>query len=159
MSNILKIFNLENVPKAPLFLGLSGIIPFIFLTIGIWFFPYDLKLFALYNLLNYSVIIISFLGAIYWGVAMRNEKKSFKPYFISVIPSILSWFMLMGFFSHYLLILVFIILTFFCIYFMDIKYVKSGFFPEWYGSLRKTISIIIVLTLGLASIGVNIKIL
>ncbi len=157
MNNILNFFNLGKVPKVPLFLGLGGVIPFILLTFGIWFFPYDLKLLALYNLLNYSVIIISFLGAIYWGVAMRSEDRSLKPYLISVIPSLLCWFMLMGFFSNYLLILVFIILAFFCIYLMDVKYVKSGFFPEWYMSLRKTVSIIVILSLGLASIGVNIK--
>ncbi len=62
MKNFIKLLNLDLVPKVPLFLALGGVIPFIILSCGIWFFSYEIKLIALYNLLNYSVVIITFIG-------------------------------------------------------------------------------------------------
>ena len=159
MKKILIILNLNEVPRIPLFLSVVGVIPFIFLSLGIWFLSDVLKSIALYYLLNYSVIIITFIGAIYWGVAMEKGEKNFKPYFISVVPALLCWFMFMGFFSNYFLILVFFIFAFFFMYLVDVKYVRSNFFPTWYLKLRKIISVIVLLCLCFATIGVNIKIL
>ena len=159
MEKILIILNLNEVPRIPLFLTMVGLVPFIFLSLGIWFLNHALKPIALYYLLNYSVIIITFIGAIYWGVAMEKGEKYFKPYFISVIPALLCWLMFMGFFSNYILILVFFIFSFFFMYLVDVKYVRSNFFPTWYLALRKIVSVIVLLCLGFATIGVNIKIL
>jgi len=159
MNNIFKILNIDLVPKIPLFLALGGTIPFIFLSLGIWFFSYELKLLALYNLLNYSVIIITFIGAIYWGKAMIDGDKKIKPYIISIIPSLISWFMLMGFITNYVVLLTFLIVAFFLMYFIDIKYMKKGFFPSWYMQIRKIVSFIVITTLCFAIIGVNTYIL
>tara|TARA_Y100001936_G_scaffold254138_1_gene325521 strand:+ start:5732 stop:6211 length:480 start_codon:yes stop_codon:yes gene_type:complete len=156
MKNFIKLLKLDLVPKVPLFLALGGVIPFIILSCGIWFFSYEIKLIALYNLLNYSVIIITFIGAIYWGVAMLNNERMVMPYFISIMPSLISWFMLMGFITNYLIILSCFIVIFAFIYFIDIKYTKRDFFPKWYMSLRKIVSFIVLLSLGFASFGVNI---
>ena len=159
MKKILIILNLNEVPGIPLLLTMGGLIPFIFLSLGIWFFNDVLKSIALYYLLNYSVIIITFLGAIYWGVAMEKGEKNFKPYVISIIPALLCWFVFMGFFSNYILILIFFIFAFFSMYLVDVKNVRSNFFPTWYLPLRKIVSVIVLLCLSFATIGVNIKIL
>tara|TARA_B100000686_G_scaffold354093_1_gene462625 strand:- start:1956 stop:2435 length:480 start_codon:yes stop_codon:yes gene_type:complete len=159
MKKILIILNLNEAPRIPLLLAMVGVIPFIFLSLGIWFLSDLLKSVALYYLLNYSVIIITFIGAIYWGVAMEKGEKKFTPYFISVIPALLCWFMFMGFFSNYILILVFFLFSFFFMYLIDLQYVKSNFFPIWYLALRKIVSVIVIICLGFAAIGVNIKIL
>ena len=159
MKNFLIILNLNKVPRIPLLLAMGGVIPFITFSLGIWFFNDNLKLVSLYYLLNYSVIIVTFLGAIYWGAAMEKGEKNFKPYVISIIPALLCWFVFMGFFSNYILILIFFIFAFFFMYLVDMKYVRSNFFPTWYLALRKIVSVIVLLCLGFATIGVNIKIL
>ena len=95
-----KIF-LNQIPSAPLFLSLGGVVPFVLLSAGLWFLPYEYKLLALYNLLNYSVIILSFIGAVHWGVAITKGIKSYKHYLIAITPALLSWFMLIGFFDDW----------------------------------------------------------
>ena len=44
-------------------------------------------------------------------------------------------------------------------YLVDVKYVRANIFPTWYLALRKIVSVIVLLCLGFATIGVNIKIL
>ena len=67
---------LSETPFPALVCGLGGTIPFVFLSIGVYVFPYEWKLIALYNLLNYSVIVLSFLGAVHWGVAIYGKNKN-----------------------------------------------------------------------------------
>ena len=153
-----KIF-LNQIPNAPLFLSLGVVFPFVLLSAGLWFLPYEYKLLALYNLLNYSVIILSFIGAVHWGVAITKGIKSYKHYLIAITPALLSWFMLIGFFANYIVILIFFLLAFLTMFFIDMHYTKSGFFPVWYLPLRKLVSIIVIISIGLAAIAVNIKVL
>ena len=54
MQKFLSLFNLQNIPSFPLLFGIGGALPFIFLSLGIWVCTYELKLIALYNLINYS---------------------------------------------------------------------------------------------------------
>ena len=58
MKNFIKLLKLDLVPKVPLFLALGGVIPFIILSCGIWFVSYEIKLIALYNLLNSQALIM-----------------------------------------------------------------------------------------------------
>ena len=106
MQKFLSLFNLHNTPLIPLLFGIAGTVPFVFLSLGIWVFTYELKLIALYNLINYSVLILSFTGAIHWGAAMIRSDKGYKSYLISILPALLSWFLLIGFIVNYLIIFI-----------------------------------------------------
>ena len=88
---MIKYFSLYKIPTAPLVLGLGGTLPFILLPLIIWTGSNEIKLMALYNLINYSIIILSFIGAIHWGASMIREDISFKWYLISISPAILSF--------------------------------------------------------------------
>ena len=57
---------LYSIPTAPLVLSVFSIIPFSICTFGVWFFKDPWQSFAFLNLLNYSVIVLSFLGAVQW---------------------------------------------------------------------------------------------
>ena len=92
MFKYLSFFNLFKTPMAPLILGLGGTLPFIFLSVVIWLGSTDLQLIALFNLINYSIIILSFVGAVHWGAAMMRNDIFYGYYLISIIPAILSWF-------------------------------------------------------------------
>jgi len=139
--------------------GLGGLIPFVVMSLGIYIFPHYLKLMALYNLINYSVIVLSFIGAVHWGAAISNKNSEFKTYFWSVIPAISSWFILMGFITtNYILIVLFLLLCFVITYFADLISAKKSILPKWYLRLRKILSIVVFICLGLVVIALNNKI-
>jgi hypothetical protein len=159
MKKLLSLFNLQNTPSFPLLFGIGGAFPFIFLSIGIWVFTYELKLIALYNLINYSVLILSFTGAVHWGAAMVRNDKGYKPYLISIIPALLSWFLLMGFIVNYLIIFIILIILYLSVFFIDINAVKENYLPQWYIPMRKFITVIVLLSLGSVCMAINMKVI
>ena len=159
MKQFLSYFNLQNVPLLPLLLGIAGTIPFIFLSLSIWIFTYELKLLALYNLINYSVVILSFIGAIHWGATMVRNDNNYKSYLISILPALLSWFLIMGFIVSYMIIFIILMVLFLGMFFIDVKAVKEKIIPQWYLSLRKIITVIVFLSLGSVTMAINMKVI
>lgn len=156
---MIKYFSLYKIPTAPLVLGLGGTLPFILLPLIIWTGSNEIKLMALYNLINYSIIILSFIGAIHWGASMIREDISFKWYLISISPAILSFLLIMGFISNYFIIFILLMIIFLMMFFIDIKAVRNEVLPEWYLSLRKLLTIIVFLSLGSVCFAINNKVL
>jgi hypothetical protein len=72
--------------KTAYLLGLSGLIPFVGLT-ALMHQPWAITWF-----LAYSAVILSFLGGIHWGVAMRDPSWS-NPWrlCLCMLPSLLGW--------------------------------------------------------------------
>ena len=159
MSKYLSYFNLHKIPMPPLIFGLGGTLPFIFMSIAIWTASYEVKLLALYNLINYSIVILSFVGAIHWGAAMIREDKNYKWYLISITPTLLSWFLIMGFIANYLVIFMILMILFLAMFFIDITAVRQNILPKWYISLRKIITIIVFLSLGSVCMAINMKLI
>jgi len=159
MQKFLSLFNLQNTPLLPLFFGIGGAVPFIFLSLGIWTFTYELKLIALYNLINYSVLILSFIGAVHWGAAMVRKDKGYKSYLLSIMPALLSWFLIMGFIVNYMIIFIILIILYIFVFFIDIKAVREKKLPQWYLPMRKFITIIILISLGSVCMAINMKII
>lgn len=76
-------------------LGIAGLIPFIVLAGSSFALPFSYKDTILLGLLAYGASISSFLGAIHWGLTMR-EKNPHEIYLIwGVIPSLIAWISLM----------------------------------------------------------------
>ena len=80
-------------------LGAGGVIPFLVLSLMIWF-RLDPLLIEPEQLapwlLAYAAVILSFLGAIHWGAAMGisarlTESESNRLFVYSVVPAILAW--------------------------------------------------------------------
>ena len=72
-------------------IGYSGLIPFIGLSAMsvLW---HDIHHSAmLFSLLAYGATIISFLGAIHWGLAMREEQPDCIAIIWGVMPSLAAW--------------------------------------------------------------------
>jgi len=159
MFKYFSFFNLFKIPIAPLILGLGGTLPFIFLSIVIWLGSSELQLIALFNLINYSIIILSFIGAIHWGAAMIRKDIFYRYYLISIIPAFLSWFLIMGFIANYLIIFIILMMLFLTMFFIDVKAVRNNILPEWYLPLRKIITIIVFLCLGSVCLAINIKLI
>ncbi len=80
--------------RAPLWLGYGGLLPFLVLAPASLFdrIHGDLWSHALYG---YGAIILTFVGALHWGIAMMSstcdERTRLRAYVWSVVPALLAW--------------------------------------------------------------------
>ena len=73
-------------------LGFGGLIPFVGLAVALWLAPPGGWPLAGMALLGYGATISSFLGAIHWGVSMRDGPEQCVPSLLwGVVPSLLGW--------------------------------------------------------------------
>ncbi len=73
-------------------LGFGGLIPFVGLAAAMWLGPGESRPMAATALLGYGATICSFLGAIHWGLSMRERNAPFVSSLLwGVIPSLLAW--------------------------------------------------------------------
>ena len=140
-----------SIPFAPLALGLAGLIPFWGLAIALLLRgAFGLHPPALdWALATYAAIIISFLGGIRWGFAVRDT-EGFAPYAISVVPSLVAWAALAAPEPWRLMILGVVALALGPI---DLELVRSGRAPAWFGRLRLILSTGAGVALLLAAFG------
>ena len=139
------------VPTAPLALGIAGLVPFWGLALGLLVRSalgletgrIDLAL------ASYAAIIISFLGGIRWGFAVRDT-EDLTPYAISIAPSLLAWAALDAPEPWRLLILGLVALALGPI---DLALVRAGHAPGWFGRLRLILSTGAGVALLLAAFG------
>ncbi|MEM1286966.1 MAG: DUF3429 domain-containing protein [Pseudomonadota bacterium] len=85
----------RSIPRAPLWLGLAGAIPFAAGVIayaagGIWIFDQDL---AVRSTVAYGAVILSFLAGVRWGLGLLIENPDSRDarLALSTIPSLLGW--------------------------------------------------------------------
>lgn len=135
------------MPRAVAWLGYGGLVPFLLLALGSLL---DRQHGALWSqaLSAYGAIILSFIGALHWGLAMtlpelRQGQRS-AWYAWSVVPALLAWIsMLMsprlaaplliaGFIAHYL---------------QDRRLAAQAVLPAWYLPLRLRLSTVACLCL------------
>ncbi len=77
-------------------MGYAGLIPFVGLATVIPFLPPAYRPLAWGALLGYAAVITSFLGAIHWGLEMRDaHSKRAAPYVWGVVPSLVAWLALL----------------------------------------------------------------
>jgi hypothetical protein len=73
-------------------LGFGGLIPFVGLAVVLWLVPSASQPLWATALLGYGATICSFLGAIHWGLTMRDGPAPRTSSLLwGVIPSLLSW--------------------------------------------------------------------
>lgn len=75
-------------------LGYAGLIPFLFFGVAAWFGSTQWQAFSLHALGVYGAVILSFLGAVHWGLFLldRGHRVLGQPAPIwAVIPSVAAW--------------------------------------------------------------------
>jgi hypothetical protein len=148
-----------SIPRAPLWLGLAGVLPFVWGAITI-VLP-DLALWTAqrfggrfvgpYIGLFYGAIILSFMSGVLWGFATRLEgAQAASGYALSVIPALWAFFMTGGGPTGAGLSL---IVGFIGILGLDWLFWRYGVAPEWWLRLRILLTVIVVacLTVGVVS--------
>jgi len=162
IKTIRQTFSLEEVPKEALYVGMAGVVPYLATSAATVALAYDMNYAAHHNvsflldpksaemLLNiieplqigYGAVIISFLGAIHWGLewAKFNGDYGFARYRIGILAPAIAWpTTLMP--IEYALITQF--LAFNWLYFADANAATRGMAPNWYGVYRFVLTFVV----------------
>ncbi|MDB3893058.1 DUF3429 domain-containing protein [Candidatus Thioglobus sp.] len=140
------MFGNEQVAKK---LGYSGLIPFIVFTIGSWV-QLPIVSNSPYILVTYAAVILSFMGAIHWGIAMSSPKQGNSQYFIvSVIPALIAWVSLLMSEDYAIILL---IIGFIALIMYDRAVEKLVKFPSWYLPMRKRLTTVVILCLSMTQL-------
>ncbi|MDY7578796.1 DUF3429 domain-containing protein [Herbaspirillum sp. RTI4] len=135
------------MPRIVAWLAYGGLLPFVCLMSaslldaprsGVW----------QQLLLNYGAVILSFVGALHWGIAMSapdmSERKRTVCFAWSVIPALLAWLALLldpiaasallaaGFAAHFM---------------QDWRLMRHTGLPQWYLPMRLQLSVVAALSL------------
>lgn len=149
-------FNAAQPPRLAILLGYAGLIPFISGAIGIWITPPAWRTDVLMALLHYAAVILAFMGAIHWGLAMARERQddaSHRQLGLSVLPALLGWLAISSGLPA-LLALALLISGFIGLYMADVHAVKLELAPRWYTALRKPLTAVVLISLLAAWVGV-----
>ncbi len=73
-------------------LGYGGLLPFVALAAAVWLVAPGLQALAAKALFAYGASILSFLGAIHWGLTMRDaQSPNARRLAWGVVPSLVAW--------------------------------------------------------------------
>jgi hypothetical protein len=141
----------EPMPRAPVWLGTAGLVPFVVLTSALYALHDGNTPVLLVWLTAYGAVTLSFVGAIHWGVAMVHQQMpdSERGVFMawSVVPALAGWIALLLPAKAGLLLLG---ATFTVHYAADRQFAQRFKLPRWYLPLRGGLTAIVVLCLILA---------
>ncbi len=141
------------LPRIAWGLGYGGVIPFVVLSL-VAALKLDLSAFGIADvtgaLLGYGAVIISFIGAVHWGVALGADHSGNRTslFIYSVLPALAAWCLLLcppGF------ALAGMALTVVIAYLVDRSLLFSKV-PTDYGTLRLHLTAIVTLSLLLAAL-------
>ncbi|KAI1654140.1 hypothetical protein F4813DRAFT_215236 [Daldinia decipiens] len=171
-------FDLSSVPKEPYFLGLAGTLPYLATSVSTVYLSWDLNTVwpTTSNFLNnilishdtarqlisviepiqlgYGAIIISFLGAVHWGMEytekIPNRDRTRFRYGLGVLAPIIAWptllmpmdFALTSQFAAFVML-----------YFADSRATVRAWAPSWYGAYRFVLTAVVGTAIFISLIG------
>ncbi|KAH0342358.1 hypothetical protein KCU81_g5720, partial [Aureobasidium melanogenum] len=172
MKTIKDTFSLQEVPREAYNLGMAGVLPYLGTSLSTVYCAWEINhahntgsgllmsehtaeaaLHVLEPLqVGYGAVIISFLGAIHWGLefAGYGGHKGYKRYAIGVWTPAVAWpTILLP--VEYALITQFVAFNF--LYYTDSRASKRGWAPPWYAVYRFVLTFIVGASIVLSLIG------
>jgi Protein of unknown function (DUF3429) len=144
----------NKIPPAALWLGAAGVIPFVACATQIalaW--PLEPRFAgpAIYALQLYGAVILSFMGGVQWGLAVRDQPygAEWRRYGVSVLPAFVAWAGLWFGGRNGLLAVAGGLLGLLA---YDLWTVTRGEAPAWYGRLRLGLTAVAVAALALVAV-------
>jgi hypothetical protein len=148
--------SLSEVPRPAVVYGFAGVIPFAAGTLGAWLLPPEEAGLALSAQMAYAACILSFMGAVHWGLAMAGVGASdaraamtWERLGWSVMPALVAWASML---LPALPGLVVLIVTFALLFHGDLLAIRLGLAPPWYRFLRRPLTVLVIVCLGLSLI-------
>jgi hypothetical protein len=157
----------HRLPLLAWVLGLGGLIPFVALGIGATTMQQDWAARALLGLLGYGACILSFLGAVHWGLGFAEFGYAAAPgapqaasilqarLVLGVVPSLIGWAaLLVAFLGLPSVALAVLIAGFIATVIIEAQANRRGLLPPGYIWLRWVLSagVIVVLTAAALSL-------
>jgi hypothetical protein len=142
----------DRIPPAALLLGLAGLIPFVGCAALIWTgTPVPAIDDPARAILAYGALILSFLGGVRWGFALRMTDAGLqaRAFLLAIAPAVAAWFLLLGPVLMGLAVLPVMLLL---LGLADEHLPKVGA-PVWYRSLRRMLTAGAVLSCLAAAAG------
>lgn len=143
------------VPRPAAVYGAAGLIPFVAAAVAVWVLPGGWKTNALYVQLAYGATILSFLGAVHWGLALAGRGTggdvaaacTWRRLGLSVVPALIGWVSLT---LAPLLGALVQLVAFAGLMLADGAATRQGLLPPWYPRVRKPLTLVVMLSLAAA---------
>ena len=144
----------QSIPRAPLVLGLAGLVPFLwgaltllFPDLGLWTVQTIGPRFAgPYVMLFYGAVILSFMSGVLWGFAAQvTGTQAATGYALSTIPALWAFFMTGGGPQSAGTYLIF---GFAGLLALDWQFARWGLAPPWWMPLRLMLSAVVIACLA-----------
>jgi hypothetical protein len=134
-------------------LGLAGLIPFLVCALGVWFAPPGWRGTSLIALLVYGAVILSFLGAVHWGLALAQpgHTRNGQRLVLGVLPALIGWTSVLTVPRYGLGLLV---AGFGLVFLAERAAVADGALPQDYFALRRVLTLGAVLALAAGAAGI-----
>ena len=129
----------------PSFLGWAGLVPFCLAALGTHSGIDTLVLYGFLGGTAYGAVILSFLGAVHWGLAMQDDRSSYW-YVWSITPALFGFASLLLF--DFEMRIVALIPLFSLAWSVDRKAANHGLIPNWYMRLRSMLTAGAVISLA-----------
>jgi hypothetical protein len=81
----------QGLGAAAQWLGYAGLLPFVVGAALVWLVQGEALFYATLALAAYAALIVSFLGGIHWGLAMRQPEPPTATLVWGVVPSLVAW--------------------------------------------------------------------
>jgi len=164
-------FSLSEVPREAYYMGLAGTIPYLTTSVATVFCAWQINhstggygvildeknATALLHMLEplqigYGASILSFLGAIHWGLewAGYGGIQGYKRYAIGVVAPAVAWSTILMPIEGALITQ---FLGFVALYYVDIRAATVGWVPQWYRTYRFVLTLIVGASIVLTLIG------
>ena len=128
--------------RTAVILGVLGLLPFVALAAGLRLLPTDARAPLATALTAYGAVILSFMGAIYWGLAMAwRERPAARWLWLGVVPALVAWGALLLAPPAGSLLLA---AAFALVYSADVAATRSRLAPRWYLHLRMPLTLTVV---------------
>jgi len=147
------LLEMGNERRAAWILALAGYLPFIAIAIALLMLggAHPLQTVLVDAFRTYGAIILSFLGGVRWGLALREQPVPARDLFFSVLPAIAAWFSLFLTAPASVAIL---LLGFCAQGAWDSLSMHAGKGPQWYAQLRITLTLIVALAHGIVIVAI-----
>ena len=150
---------LSNIPRPAVWLGFAGLIPFYLCAAAVWLLPLPANVYALQVQMLYAATILSFLGAVHWGLALANyggappspdnpaPAMGWERLGWSVVPPLVAWVAVAltavpG--------LVTFMIAFAAMLAGDTVAARMGRAPLWYIPMRRVLTALVILALAIS---------
>jgi hypothetical protein len=149
---------MTRIPRAPLYLGLAGLIPFLWgaltlvsegaATFGLQTF--GPRFTGPYVLLSYGTVILAFMSGVLWGFATKADGQvAATGYALSVLPALWAFFFVGG---GPVSAAIYLIVGFIGLLGLDWLFWKQELAPAWWMSLRVMLTVVVVACLAMVVI-------